>query len=593
MRSLRKLLYTTLLMGTLFVGVSCEDLAFGDKFLQKPPSSDVTIDTIFSTSEYARRILWKSYQYLPYGMETSGYWTQMWLGTLEGLTDLNYDNVGYSGLAKVYYPGNYNASIEDRKSSYPTGQRTKCRFNDADSHMWTGIRHAWLLYENVDRVPDMDATEKSRLKAEAKMIVAIYYSHMLRHFGALPIVDHAIDPEDVNLPGRATLQATVDFIIGLLNDAINCPDFPWRISDNDLANWDGRMTKAGAMALKARVLLFVASPLFNDNAPYCDGEASSSLMTWFGGYNKERWKDAINACEEFFTALNQNGYYKLVEVGDNGTSDVRGAYTSAYYDRGTTETLISVRRNILNANANSILSNSIRWGGYCPTKEYFDMFQMSDGTDFSWDNPEQAKNPFLNRDPRLAASIVLPGAQYGSIVFIPANDQVPCGTRPRKYADIGNSDPDNCAINQIVLRYADVLLMRAEALIEANNLTDEVYTLINKVRQRVGMPTIQEAEGTNLSQEALRKILRHERRVELFLEGMRYVDMLRWKDESLVHDVYGYNRTKLSDPSSPSTWQFEKVTVATREFDSAKGWLWPIPLTDMQNNDQLTQNPGY
>ena len=59
MRSLRKLLYTTLLMGTLFVGVSCEDLAFGDKFLQKPPSSDVTIDTIFSTSEYARRILWK------------------------------------------------------------------------------------------------------------------------------------------------------------------------------------------------------------------------------------------------------------------------------------------------------------------------------------------------------------------------------------------------------------------------------------------------------------------------------------------------------------------------------------------------------
>lgn len=57
------------------------------------------------------------------------------------------------------------------------------------------------------------------------MIVAIYYSHMLRHFGALPIVDHAIDPEDVNLPGRATLQATVDFIIGLLNDAINCPDF--------------------------------------------------------------------------------------------------------------------------------------------------------------------------------------------------------------------------------------------------------------------------------------------------------------------------------------------------------------------------------
>lgn len=88
----------------MFVGVSCEDLAFGDKFLQKPPSSDVTIDTIFSTQNTPVVSCGRSYQYLPYGMETSDYWTQMWLGTLEGLTDLNYDNVGYSGLAKVYYP---------------------------------------------------------------------------------------------------------------------------------------------------------------------------------------------------------------------------------------------------------------------------------------------------------------------------------------------------------------------------------------------------------------------------------------------------------------------------------------------------------
>ena len=564
MRSLRKLLYTTLLMGTLFVGVSCEDLAFGDKFLQKPPSSDVTIDTIFSTSEYARRILWKSYQYLPYGMETSGYWTQMWLGTLEGLTDLNYDNVGYSGLAKVYYPGNYNASIEDRKSSYPTGQRTKCRFNDADSHMWTGIRHAWLLYENVDRVPDMDATEKSRLKAEAKMIVAIYYSHMLRHFGALPIVDHAIDPEDVNLPGRATLQATVDFIIGLLNDAINCPDFPWRISDNDLANWDGRMTKAGAMALKARVLLFVASPLFNDNAPYCDGEASSSLMTWFGGYNKERWKDAINACEEFFTALNQNGYYKLVEVGDNGTSDVRGAYTSAYYDRGTTETLISVRRNILNANANSILSNSIRWGGYCPTKEYFDMFQMSDGTDFSWDNPEQAKNPFLNRDPRLYETFILDGDKYNgrtaALTEALASDPVNypqgadwaqggsthvlslgTGLACRKWGLDRNTEWKNRPIQWPFLRLAEIYLSYAEALNEYNGSPNaQAYDAVDKVRARVNLPGLKKGLG----QKEFREALLRERACEFGYEEVRFFDLIRWKlynvFEKQLHGLHVY-----------------------------------------------------
>ena len=617
MRSLRKLLYTTLLMGTLFVGVSCEDLAFGDKFLQKPPSSDVTIDTIFSTSEYARRILWKSYQYLPYGMETSGYWTQMWLGTLEGLTDLNYDNVGYSGLAKVYYPGNYNASIEDRKSSYPTGQRTKCRFNDADSHMWTGIRHAWLLYENVDRVPDMDATEKSRLKAEAKMIVAIYYSHMLRHFGALPIVDHAIDPEDVNLPGRATLQATVDFIIGLLNDAINCPDFPWRISDNDLANWGGRMTKAGAMALKARVLLFVASPLFNDNAPYCDGEASSSLMTWFGGYNKERWKDAINACEEFFTALNQNGYYKLVEVGDNGTSDVRGAYTSAYYDRGTTETLISVRRNILNANANSILSNSIRWGGYCPTKEYFDMFQMSDGTDFSWDNPEQAKNPFLNRDPRLYETFILDGDKYNgrtaALTEALASDPVNypqgadwaqggsthvlslgTGLACRKWGLDRNTEWKNRPIQWPFLRLAEIYLSYAEALNEYNGSPNaQAYDAVDKVRARVNLPGLKKGLG----QKEFREALLRERACEFGYEEVRFFDLIRWKLYNVFEkQLHGLHVYKHKDTGEYKFVPYELTKYPRVWWTSGFEPRWCLsafPSVEINKGYGLVQNPGW
>ena len=122
---------------------------------------------------------------------------------------------------------------------------TKIRFNESETHMWSAIRHAWILYNNVDRVPDMTQTEKERLKAEAKMLVAIYYAHMLRHYGGLPIVDKVIAADD-EMPKRATLQETVDFIIGLLNDVIACQDFPWRISDEDMAQWDGRLTKAGA-----------------------------------------------------------------------------------------------------------------------------------------------------------------------------------------------------------------------------------------------------------------------------------------------------------------------------------------------------------
>ena len=71
------------------------------------------------------------------------------------------------------------------------------------------------------------------------------------------------------------------------------------------------------------------------------------------------------------------------------------------------------------------------------------------------------------------------------------------------------------------------------------------------------------------------------------------MDMLRWKDEALVKDVYGYDISKLSDPANPSTWVFEQIKKETRKFDSKKGWLWPIPQVELQNNKNLTQNNGY
>lgn len=617
MSTIRKFLYTSFLIGTLLSTFSCEDLALGDQFLQKPPSSDVTIDTIFSTAEYARRILWKSYQYLPYGMETSGYWTQLWLGTLEGLTDLNYDNVGYSGLAKIYYPGNYNASQEDTQSSYFTGQRTKCRFNDSESHMWTGIRHAWLFYENVNRVPDMDESEKSRLRAEAKMVVAVYYSHMLRHWGGLPIVDRAFEPDATNLPARATLQETVDFIIALLNDAIETSEFPWRISDSELANWDGRLCKAGAMALKARVLLFVASPLFNAETPYAQGEASSELMTWFGNYDKNRWKLAIDACEEFFAALNTNGYYKLVEAGDNGTSNVREAYTSGYFDRGTTETLISVRRNIFSANNNSILNNSIRWGGYCPTKEYFDMFQMADGTDFDWDNPEHAANPFINRDPRLYETFILDGDQYNGRtahltekldsdpVNYPAGSDwaqggsthelsLATGLACRKWGLDRNNAWKSRPIQWPFLRLPEIYLSYAEALNEYNGSPNSMaYDAVDKVRARVNLPGLPK----NMNQTEFREAILRERACEFGYEEVRFFDLIRWKKYDVFEKpLHGLHVYKHKDTGEYKLVPFKLTKYPRVWWSSGFEPRWSLsafPSKEVNKGYGLVQNPGW
>ena len=612
MKNIRKHFHVILLALGLFVTMACEDLAFGDKFLQKPPSTDVTIDTVFSTAEYARRVLSYSYQYLPYGLETSGYYTTMWLGTIEGLTDLNCDNVGYSGVQRVYYSGSYNSSVENTpRATYMT---TKIRFNESETHMWSAIRHAWILYNNVDRVPDMTQTEKERLKAEAKMLVAIYYAHMLRHYGGLPIVDRVIAADD-EMPKRATLQETVDFIIGLLNDVIACQDFPWRISDEDMAQWDGRLTKAGAYGLKARVLLFVASPLLNSDQPYAAGEASEQHMTWFGNYDRERWKKAVDACEAFFNALGQNGFYRLVQKNDVSPSEYRYAFRKAYFDRGTTETLISVHRNIYSASLSAgqlVLWNAIRWGGYCPTKEYFDMFPMADGSDFDWNNPEHTANPFVNRDPRLNETFILDGDIYqGRTVELtqeyPSDKtnypkgkdwgqgamhslSLKTGLACRKWGLDRGNELSGHVIQWPHLRIAELYLSYAEALNEAYGpeYTGGEFSLsakdaLNKIRQRVGMPLL-----TSLSQDAFREKVRNERRVEFAFEGQRFWDIRRWKIGDRTNVIYGLEIEKGVD----GAFEYKRVLVEPRKWED-KMYIYPIANTERFKNVNLVQNPGW
>lgn len=620
MKNIKKHFQTIVLMlGLLVSTIACEDLAFGDKFLQKPPSTDVTIDTIFSTSEYARRVLWYSYQYLPMGLEvTNGYWNTMWLGNIEGLTDLNQDYLGYSGVNKVYYAGSYNAGVEN--SPRQRFMATKIRFNENETHMWSAIRNAWLTVANIDRVPDMEESEKLRLKAEAKAVVAVYYTHMLRHYGGLPIVDKAISPAEEAMPPRATLQQTVDFIVRLLDEAIACPEFPWHISEEEIGNWDGRMTKAGAMGLKARLLLFVASPLFNNDRPYFDGAASNDLMTWFGGYSRERWKSAIDACDAFFKAVNTNGYYKLVEKEDVNPSEYRYAFRAAYFDRGTTETLISVRRNnYFTANQAPYTSQSLRWGAICPTKEYFDMFQTADGEDFDWNNPEHTKNPFVNRDPRLNETFILDGdifqGRTAAVTQTKADDptnypkgrdwgvgQVSAkslltGMACRKWGLDRAGEYNGHIIQWPHLRIAEIYLSYAEALNEYNQGPNELaYQYVDKVRARVGMKGLKKG----LSQEEFREALLRERACEFGYEEVRFFDLIRWKkSEKFTSPLHGLNIYKNKNDGSYICEEFPLLGGAqSRSWWSPGGfsekwYLSAFPLNEVNKGYGLVQNPGW
>lgn len=611
--------YLLMLVGLFIALTSCEDFAIGEKFLQKPPSTDITIDTIFSTAEYAQRVLWNSYDYLPYGYGTSNYFTAMKKGSIEGLTDLAHTFVNDSGEQLIYYPGKYTADVENPNGSGTIGMDniSKFRFNEFGS--WKGIRHAWIFYENVDRVPDMTEEEKSRMKAEAKILVAIFYTNMFRHYGGLPLIDHSLSADELNFPARSTVQETVDFIVKLLDDAIACPDLPWALSAVELDNWYGRVTKASAMALKVRLLLFAASPLFNSNEAFYPGKASETLLTWYGDYQDSRWEDAAEAGLEFFKAVQSNGYYKLVQKEDSEKGTYRSAFRDAYYKRGTTESLIATFRNFRTTNQNSLLIQSIRWGGFGPTKELFDMFQMADGSIFSWDNPEQAKNPFVNRDPRLYETIYIDGDDFkGNPIQLYQEDpndkaNYPSGKNfgvyPIDAASISSGltafkfglDRDggefkDRVIQWPLLRISEMYLSYAETLNElgrarsADELGMDAFDYVNAVRRRVGLGDLDKS----MSKEELREAILRERACEFWSEEVRFFDLVRWKRA----DIFSQNLHGLRVFKHKTTgeYKFETFQLPERAWQkefSPRNYLSAFPSDEVNKGYGLIQNPGW
>lgn len=395
---------------------------------------------------------------------------------------------------------------------------------------------------------NVSATTKSQMSAEAKFLRGYAYADLISYFGDVPLITTVQSLSDayVSRSPKATVLAQV---ITDLTDAAGA--LPVSYSGTDV----GRATKGAALAYKAKVLLY-----------------------------NQKWADAAQAAKDVMDLSAYTLYPDYASMFDEAHENNSEVIFDIQYIPTTQP----------QPWPSSALSLSV-WPTPNVTTDLIDSYYMTNGLPIT--NPASgynAQNPYVNRDPRLAASVVLPGSQFGTITYIPANDVVPSGARPRKYAAIGIADPNNCSLNTILMRYADVLLMRAEALIESGNSTPEVYALIDQVRARAKMPTVESVEGTGLSQAQLRAVLRHERRVEFFMEGTRYADMLRWKDQSLVHDAYGYDKSLLTNPASPSTWQFKQVKLETRTFDPNKGWLWPIPQADIDINKKLLpNNPGY
>lgn len=571
-----------------FATFSCEDLRFGDAFLEKAAGNEDNLDSLFANKDNAEQALVAAYATLP------DFWTGKLSGRdfLESLTDLSNSSRDAGPVPKQYYSGQLTSA----------SSQAEMRYNFA-SGGWPGIRRSWIFIENVDRVPDMTEEEKNIRKSEARVIIAIHYFNMLRCYGGVPWVGRSYNPgDDISDFHRMTVEETVGKITDLLDDASFY--LPWTVDAAD----DGRMTKAAAMALKVRVLLFAASPLFNDNEPYMPGEAADEHLVWYGNKDMSRWEAVIDAAEAFFAELELRGGYALVDTGDP-----RMDFRNAYFNRGNGEVLISTRDRTQypsgeNADESFFFAQN-KFGNANTTLDYVDMFQMRNGDEFDWNNPEHAAHPFFDadgnpvRDPRLYESVLINGDDYQgrkAALWIGGVDR-PTDAREKTLAASGfcmrkfRQDIVSAAgkfYSFPYLRLPEVYLSYAEALNECDR-TDEAYDYINEVRERVDMPGLDKG---SMSKEELREAILRERALEFGYEEVRFYDLVRWKREDIFKKKL--RGLDITSKDEGQTLEYEEFELPTARCWQGSGWdpkwyLCPFPINEINKKYGLIQNPGW
>jgi len=624
---------------------SCiDDFRFGDKALDKLPGTDMNIDSVFNKAELARRYLWSTYHFLYYPFagngDASGN-TGMQGNNFETLSDCWHSVMDWDWQCRTWYSGTYNATIE-----------WQSRFAFYRSGVWDGVRAGWTFIENIDRVPDMDQPEKDRLKAEAKIIIASRYFDLFRHYGGLPIVDRVYKATDDIVNERETVEKTVGFMVQLLNDAAAEPNLPWRISDEDMSTWFGRLTKGAAMGLKAKILIYAASPIFNAAEPYCidpPQEAVEKLQVWYGGYKPELWDQVIKACEDFFSENTKNGnYYQLVQASSKDESGYRNAFRRAYWERANSEKIMStIKHNRLYEWTDGQgHTNPTHQGAKGPTAEMMEMFPNADGTPFDTINvyvnkgPDLDEDPYLipaginpnpsnryifdNRDPRLYETLLVqkrgeqwqgknvelwPGGNYWSWGSEFRTTYLANGMGLYKWIlDFQDSNLGALKMQFPYLRMAEMHLIYAEALAETGDLR-EACNQVNLVRERVGLGKIEVCNPTlNLTSNKdnlIKEILR-ERACELAMEDVRFLDQVRRKLQDdftrPLHSLWTYRKDGIKSPQGdtyPELWyEKRRITQYKRAwwdpgFWTNKWYLMSLPVDEVNKGWGLTQNPGW
>ncbi|MDR1720080.1 MAG: RagB/SusD family nutrient uptake outer membrane protein [Dysgonamonadaceae bacterium] len=615
------ILFSTLILSLIFA--SCGD------YLDKLPEEDMSMEDAFSSYTYAKEFLANAYMHLPAELNfmcgqhdtwARGVWTA-------GCDEME---IAYGGAAS-HLINNGSLSPETAENVCPVW-----------SECYMGIRKANLFLEYIDLTPlelagsnnMVDAfTEEDRKnwKGEAIFLRAFANYQLIRTYGPIVILDHSL-PTDATFNDyrRSPLVDCIQAVIDDCDLAASMLPVRYNLNNSTENPKLGRATKGAALALKSRMLLYAASPLYNGCEYYRDFVDNEGVQLFPQSEDRSKWATAAQATLECIQTLEAAGHKLYTGTTDRNMVD---NYRNIFWDLFNDEWIYW--RNIGRWDHFDNCSNTLSRKGFSilnPTQEMIDAFQMADGStpitgyqadgmtpiinaasnyvetgyattagpDGQW--PAGVRNMFVNREPRFYALTQYPGSIWQGNVctfwWAGADGRRGAGS---DYCKTGyllgkivnpNANPSNGTGYQmrawVYFRMAEMYLNYAEAINEAEGPA-KAYEYVNRVRGRAGLPNL----PTGLDQAGMRAAVRHERRIELAYEAQRYFDSRRWMiapetENKPIHCLNIFAGENQQDDAF-----YQRIVCEDRSFET-KNYFFPMPYAEIsKSNHNLVQNKGY
>lgn len=522
------------------------------------------------------------------------------------------------------------------------------------------IRDAHIFLERVRPLgsindeSQLSETDVTRMKAEAKFLIAYSYFSLFELYGAVPVVTSVIDPEAKGLDfARSSVDEVVNYIDGLLKDVIESGDLPETLIKDPSAEGNNkyrlneivRPTVTAAKALRAKVWVYAASPLFNGGYPEALQVTNTDGKHLFASYDPNKWIIAKERLEELFQNTDQNGHKLFMITNPDGSINADESYYQLFQNYND-EILWATGDNLWNGELMETNTNPRDCYAGCAylgvSQELVDAYFMDNG--LTIDDPGSGYqengftdvvnpcnenkrvdinvfNMYAHREPRFYASVGYEGKSWhiqpigrpnytlgfakgegsdNSSADNPRTGYLPIKMKNRQVLYTGDY-LRYWARPSILFRLADFYLYYAEVCNEIDPNDPNVILYLDKVRERAGIPGYRELAQKSKknivgNQELQRKMIQRERQVELAMEGQRYFDIRRWMicgegedaDQTVLHamNMNGYKDRPIGESGS----YFTRVVLEKRAWRRAM-YLYPIPQDEIQKSRLLVQNP--